>query len=329
MKAIVYTEYGPPDVLQLKEVEKPTPKNNEVLIKIRATTVSSADWRARSLIIPYGFGLISRLVFGVMRPRKSILGSAFAGEIESVGKDVTKFKIGDQVFGATGAGFGCHAQYKSLPEDGAVTQKLPNLTFEEAAAISFGGTTALVFLRNRGKIQSGEKIIIIGASGAVGSAAVQLAKHFGAEVTGVCSATNFELVKSLGADKVIDYTKEDFAQNDKTYDIIMDTVGTTTFSRIKNSLNERGRLLLVVAGLPELALIPWVLITTNKKVIAGPVNEHAEDLRYLAELNEAGIFKPVIDRTYSLEQTAEAHAYVDKGHKKGNVVITVDHNSKT
>jgi len=244
MKAFVYTKYGPPGVLQLKDVAKPTPKDNEVLIKTHATTVTSGDWRVRSLSLPVGFGLLGRLVFGVSRPRQPILGTELAGKIESVGKGVSKFKVGDQVFVFSDAGMGCYAEYKCMPEDGAMALKPANLTYEEAAALSFGGTTALDFFR-RGKLQSGERVLVNGASGGVGTAAVQLAKHFGADVTGVCSAANLELVRSLGASHVIDYTKEDFTQNGEAYDIIVDTVGTAPFSRSKGSLKEGGRLLMV------------------------------------------------------------------------------------
>jgi NADPH:quinone reductase-like Zn-dependent oxidoreductase len=324
MKAIVYERYGPPDVLELKEVEKPIPKDNEVLIKIHATTVTSGDWRARSLDVPIGFGLISRLVFGISRPRQPILGTELAGEIESVGKDVTKFKVGDQVFAFSGARMGCYAEYKCMPEDGAVTLKPPNLTYDEAAAISFGGTTALNFFR-RGKLQSGERVLVNGASGGVGTASVQLAKHFGADVTGVCSTTNVELVRSLGATHVIDYTKEDFTQNGETYDVIVDTVGTAPFSRSKDSLKEGGRLLLVLGGLPDMLQIPWVSITSSKKIIAGPAAERVDDLRFLAELAQTGKFRPVIDRRYPFEQIVEAHRYIDTGRKKGNVIITLEH----
>ena len=324
MKAIVYERYGPPEVLQLKEVEKPTPKDNEVLIKTHATTVTSGDWRVRSLNVPAGFGLIMRLVFGISRPKQPILGTELAGVIESVGKDVSKFKVGDQVFAFSDAAMGCYAEYKCMPEDGAVALKPSNLTYDEAAALSFGGTTALDFFR-RGKLQSGERVLVNGASGGVGTAAVQLAKHFGADVTGVCSTANVELVRSLGASHVIDYTKEDFTQNGETYDVIVDTVGTAPFSRSKASLKEGGRLLLVLAGLPDMLQIPWVSMTSSKKIIAGPATGRAEDLRFLAELAEAGEFKPVIDRRYPFEQIAEAHRYVDTGRKKGNVVITLEH----
>lgn len=322
MKAIVYERYGPPDVLEMKEVAKPTPKDDEVLIKTYATTVTAGDWRVRSLEVPVGFGLMSRLFLGFSKPRQPILGSELAGEIESVGKDVRTFKVGDGVFAFAGTGMGCYAEYKCMPEDGAVALKPDNLTFHEAAAISFGGTTALDFFR-RGKLQSGERILVNGASGGVGTAAVQLARHFGADVTGVCSAANVELVKSLGAHHVIDYTKEDFTANGENYDIIVDTAGTAPFSRSKGSLKEGGRLLQVLGGLPDMLRIPWLAMTSNKKVIAGPAAGRAEDLRFLAKLAAAGEFKPVIDRRYPFEQIVEAHRYVDTGRKKGNVIITL------
>ncbi|MFA6234255.1 MAG: NAD(P)-dependent alcohol dehydrogenase [Bacteroidota bacterium] len=324
MKAIVYEKYGQPDVLELKEVTKPVPKDNEVLIRTHATTVTSGDWRVRSLNVPRGFGLISRLVFGVRKPKQPVLGTELAGEIESVGKDVTKFKAGDQVFAFSGAAMGCYVEYKCMPEDGAVAFKPANLSSDEAAAISFGGTAALDFFR-RGKLQSGEKVLVNGASGGVGTAAVQLAKHFETDVTGVCSTVNMDMVRSLGADHVIDYTKEDFTKNGETYDVIVDTVGTAPFSRSKGSLKEGGRLLLVLGGLPDMIQIPWIAMTSSKKVIAGPAAERPEDLRFLAELAEAGEFKPVIDRRYSFENIVEAHRYIDTGRKRGNVVITLEH----
>jgi len=319
MKAIVYERYGAPDVLHLKEIPKPTPTGHEVLIKVRATTVTSGDWRARTRNVPRGFGLISRLVFGISRPRQPILGLELSGEIESVGKAVSKFKTGDQVFANN---MGCYVEYKCMPEDGALALKPANLSHEEAAAISFGGTTALVFFR-KAKIRNGDRVLINGASGGVGTAAVQLAKYFGAEVTGVCSTGNLELVKSIGADKVIDYTSQDFTQNRETYDIIVDTAGTAPFSRSKGSLTEGGRLLLVLGTLPDMLQAPWVSMTSRKKVIAGPVGGSAEDLRFLASLAESGQFKPVIDRCYPFDQIAEAHRYVDTGRKRGNVVITL------
>ncbi len=327
MKAIVYERYGPPEVLQLKEVEKPTPGNNEVLIKTHATTVTSGDWRVRSLSLPSGFGLIAPLIFGISKPRQPILGSELAGEIESVGKHVSKFKVGDPVFAFSDFSMGCHAEYKCMPEDGAVALKPTNLTYGEAAALSFGGTTALSFLK-RAKLQRGESVLVNGASGGVGTAAVQLARHFGADVTGVCSTANLELVKSLGATHVIDYTKEDFTRNGETYDVIVDTAGTAPFSRSKGSLKEGGRLLLVLAGLPAMLQVPWVSMTSSKKIIAGPATGRAQDLRFLAGLAEAGEFKPVIDRRYPFEQIVEAHRYVDTGRKNGNVVITLGHTTE-
>lgn len=324
MKAAVYERYGPPDVVEVRDVEKPTINDNQVLIKIRATTVSSGDWRARSLEVPFGFRLISRLVFGVFGPRKMILGTELAGDIETVGKDVRRFKVGDAVFAHPGIGGGCHAEYRAMPEDGAIALKPANLSYEEAASLCFGGTTALDFLKINGNIQPGEKVLVIGASGTVGSAAVQLAKHFGAHATGVCSTANVELVKSIGADNVIDYTKEDFTKSGQTYDIIVVAAGAMPYSRCKDSLKEKGRLLLIVAGLPEMLQIPWAMLTSSKRVFAGPAAERPEDLAVLKELAEAGAFRPVIDRVYPLERIVEAHARVDTGHKKGSVVITLE-----
>lgn len=323
MKAVVYERYGPPEVLQIKELTKPTPKDNEILVKIHATTVTSGDWRVRSLNVPFGFKLIMRLVFGISRPKQPILGTELAGVIEAVGKDVSKFKIGDSIFAFSDATMGCYAEYICMPESGAIALKPSNINNEQAAALSFGGMTALDFFK-RAKLQRGESVLINGASGAVGTAAVQLARYFGAEVTGVCSTTNLELVRSLGASHVIDYTQEDFTQNGKTYDIIVDTVGTAPFSRSKASLKEAGRLLMVLAGLPEMLQAPWVSITSSKKAIAGPTATRVEDLRFIAKLAEMGEFKPVIDRRYPFEQIVEAHRYVDTGRKKGNVVITLE-----
>jgi NADPH:quinone reductase-like Zn-dependent oxidoreductase len=274
--------------------------------------------------MPAGFGLIARLVLGITGPRQTILGAELAGTVESVGKNVSRFKPGAEVFAYTGASLGCHAQFKCMPEGGAVVLKPANLTFDEAAAMSSGGTTVLDFFR-RAKIQRGEKVLIVGASGSVGTTAVQIARHFGAEVTGVCSAANLELVRTLGASHVIDYTREDFTRNGETYDVIVDTAGTAPYSRSHASLKDGGRLLLVLSGLWGLLHAPWVSMTSNKKVIAGPAAGRAEDLRFLAKLAEAGEFKPVIDRCYPFEEIAEAHRYVDTGRKKGNVVITLGH----
>ena len=316
MKAIVYTKFGPPDVLQLQEVEKPTPKDNEVLIKIYATTVvkEDPDWRASP-----GFN-------GFLKPRNPILGQELAGEVEAIGRDVTRFRPGDQVFGIDT--FGAYAEYKCMPEDGALAIKPANMSYEDAASVPNGALTALPFLRDTGKIQSGQTVLIYGASGSVGTAAVQLAKYYGAEVTGVCSTTNLEWVKSLGADQVIDYTQEDFTENGKTYDIIFDTVGKRSFSECKGSLTDEG-IYLATVPTPVIMLQALWPAKRGKKVkfaAAGlrPVSEKIKDLVFLTELIETGKIKSVIDRRYPLEQIAEAHRYVEKRHKKGNVVITMD-----
>jgi NADPH:quinone reductase-like Zn-dependent oxidoreductase len=329
MKAIVCTKYGSPDVLQLREVEKPAPKDNEVLIKIHATTVTAADGMMRKGVPFYG-----RFFLGLMKPKKPIPGTELAGEIEAVGKDVKLFKIGDQVFGETGVGFGTHAEYVCMPEDGVLATKPANVTHEEVAPVCDGPLTALNFLRDMANIQSGQRVLINGASGSVGTSAVQLARFFRAEVTGVCSTTNVEMVKSLGADKVIDYTKEDFTKNGQTYDIIFDTVGKSSFSLCKGSLTQNGVYLSPVLGLPLLLQMLWTSKIGGKKAKFSatglrPVAELRMLLNELKELIEAGKIKSIIDRRYSLEQIAEAHRYVEKGHKKGNVVITLERNNET
>jgi NADPH:quinone reductase-like Zn-dependent oxidoreductase len=322
MKAVICERYGPPKVLTIREVEKPAPKDDEVLVKIRATTVTSGDFRTRSLDVPAGFGLVSRLALGLFRPRQPVLGSELAGDVEAVGRNVTRFKAGDPVFAFCDAGMGCYAEYRCLPEDGKLAPKPANLTYEQAAALSFGGTTALHFLR-KGGVRRGEKVLVVGASGGVGTACVQLARHIGAEVTGVCGAANAELVRSLGATDVIDYAREDFTRNGRTYDVIIDTIGTAPFSRSAGSLSERGRLLLVFATLPDMLRAPWISLSGKKKVVAGVAFGKREDLSFLAELAAAGEYKPVIDRTFPFENIVEAHRYVEAGHKKGNVVITL------
>jgi len=327
MKAIVYEKYGPPDVLELKEVEKPTPKDNEILIKIFATTVHRGDVRTRGSTFGLFLWLPMRIIFGLIRPRKKILGMELAGEIESVGKDVKQFKEGDQVFASTGLGYGAYAEYKCMPEEAPVEIKPANMSYEEAAAIPNAAITVLYFLR-KSNIQSGQKALIHGASGSLGTFAVQLAKYYGAEVTGVCSTTNLEMVKSLGADKVIDYTQEDFTKSGQTYDVIFDTVGKASFSHSKSSLKKRGVYLTINPTLAHILQMLWTSMIGSKKVILGIPKGSTEDRIFLNELIEVGKLKSVIDRSYPLEQIVEAHQYVDKGHKKGNVVITVEHNNK-
>ncbi|MGB7054431.1 MAG: NAD(P)-dependent alcohol dehydrogenase [bacterium] len=331
MKAIVFTEYGPPDVLQLKEVEKPTPKDNEVLIRVYATPVTFGEIKARNFTFsPREFWLplllypIARMQMGYRKPKKQILGSEFAGEMESVGKEVTQFRKGDHVFGYVGPSFGANAEYMTMPEDGVLAIKPANMTYEEAAVVPFNAITALVFIRDKGNVQSGEKVLINGASGGIGQFAVQYAKHYGAEVTGVCSTMKIEFVKSLGADHVIDYTNEDFTKNGQTYDMIFDTARVTSFSRCKSSLKPDGRYLLAVFKTRELLQMLWTSMTGGKKVICAMAPTKTEDLIFIKELIEAGELKSVIDKSFPLEQTAEAHRYVESGQKKGNVVITVE-----
>lgn len=316
MKAVIYTKFGPPDVLQLQEVEKPTPKDNEVLIKIYATAVTKEDPDMRA---SPGFN-------GFLKPRHPILGQELAGEVEAIGKDVTRFRPGDQVFGIDM--FGAYAEYKCMPENGALAIKPANISYEEAASIPNGALTALPFLRDKGNIRRGQTVLIYGASGSVGAAAVQLARYYGAEVTGVCSTANLAWVKSLGADQVIDYTQEDFAENGQTYDIIFDTVGKRSFSECKGSLTGDG-IYLATVPTPVIALQAWWPAKSGGKkakfAATGlrPAREKINDLVFLTGLIEAGKIKAVIDRCYPLEHIAEAHRYVEQGHKKGNVVITV------
>ena len=305
MRAAVCTRYGPPEVLQLREVEKPIPRDNEVLIKIYATTVTSSDWFIRSALrsAPVTTQILLRLVMGFTRPRKPILGLVLAGEIEETGKRLRRFRVGDRVYAFTKFRFGSYAQYTCLPETATLTSAPSNLTYEEAAAIPYGGLLALHYLR-KGTIRAGQQVLIYGASGAVGTSAVQLAKHFGTVVTAVCSTTNLDLVASLGADAVIDYAKQHTPG--KVYDLVLDAVGTRKTSKLKEAcrtaLAPGGKYISVDDGMPRMA---------------------ASDLALLTDLVEAGEIKPVIDRCYPLEQIVAAHQYVEQGHKKGNVVVTV------
>jgi NADPH:quinone reductase-like Zn-dependent oxidoreductase len=322
LKVVEVTKCGAPEVLQLRDVEKPIPKDNEVLIKIHAATVTSGDCRVRALNVPRGYNLMVRIIFGWSAPRQPVLGTELAGVITAIGKNVTKFKIGDNVFAFTDFSMGCYAEYKCISEDTLIVIKPTNVGFDEAAALSFGGTTVLDFFR-RAKLRYGERVLINGASGAVGLAAVQLAKHAGAHVTGVCSTANVALVKFAGANQVIDYTIADFTKNGETYDVVMDTVGNAPFSRCKASLKTNGRMLMVYADLWDMLQAPWVAIISRKKIIAGPVVARIEDLDHLAALAASGEYISIIDRRYRFDQITEAHRYVDSGRKRGNVVINV------
>jgi len=325
LKAIVFEKYGPPEVLQLKEVEKPAPKENEVLVKIYATSVTAADWRMRKTD-PF----LARMVNGVFAPKKfNVLGIELAGVVEAVGSGVTKFKPGDEIFGSTGFGFGAYAEYVCIPEDadssddGSITHKPTNLTFEESAIIPVGADTALFFIRTQGNVQPGQKVLIYGASSSVGSYAVQLAKHFGAEVTAVCSASNHEWVKELGAAKMIDYRTEDFTKSGETYDAIFDAVGKLSLFGSMKALNEGGVFLDAVHMMRRGVQARFATMRSNKRILGGTATGRVEDLVFMKELVEAGKLKPVIDRTYPLEEIVEATRYVETGRKKGNVVITV------
>jgi NADPH:quinone reductase-like Zn-dependent oxidoreductase len=319
VKAVVFEKYGPPEVLQIKEIEKPSPRENEVLVKIHATSVTAADWRMRK---PDPF--LARMMNGFFSPKKfNILGIELAGEIEAIGDKVSLFNPGDQIFGTTGFTFGAYAEYICIREDGSITQKPANLGFGEAAVVPVGMDTALFFLRTQGNIQSGEKVLIYGASSSVGSYAVQLAKYYGAEVTAVCSASNHGWVKELGADKLIDYKTEDFTQNGETYDAIFDAVGKLSLFGSIKSLKEEGVFLDAVHMLRRGVQAKFATMRSNKKIIGGTATGLVEDLNFMKELVETGKIKPVVDRRYPLAEIADAHGYVETGRKKGNVIIDV------
>lgn len=324
MRAAICTRYGPPDVVEIRDVPTPTPNPNEVLIRVHAACVNSGDARIRGFKVPPGMGVMLWAGVGVFRPRKPILGIDVAGTIAAVGDEVTEFKPGDEVFAIPGFGTGTHAEFVTMPETGAIAQKPAGLSMAESASLLFGGTTAVSFLQRDAKLQAGERILINGATGAVGCASIQLAKHIGAHVTAVCSASKADLATSLGADEVIDYAREDFTQNGQTYDFIMDNVGNALWKRSQPSLTGHGRLLGVVSTLPEMIRAPMISKKDGQRLHAGIAGSSAKMLRFLAELAESGELKPVIDRTFTLDQIVEAHAHVDGGHKTGSVVITID-----
>ncbi len=322
MKTIVYEKYGSPEVLQLKEIKKPIPKENEVLIKVHAVSVTLFDCWQRSSTAPQGFWLMSRLSSGLRKPKQTLLGTDLAGEIDVIGKNVKMFKKGDQVYAFLNK-LGAYAEYVCLPEDGTIALKPNNLTFEQASSIPQGALTALYFLR-KANIQPGQKVLIFGASGGVGSFGVQIAKLFDAEVSGVCSTKKMDYVKSLGADKVIDYTKEDFTKNRDKYDVIFDTNGKSSISKSKKSLKKEGYYVFATFGLLKLFQILWLKITTNKNTVLGLLEDKAEDLIYIKELIEQEKIKTVVDKIFVAEKAAKAHEYIEKGTKKGHVVITFE-----
>ncbi len=323
MYAFTYSKYGNPDVLSCVELPTPTPKVNEVLIRVHATTVSAGDWRARSLTMPAGMGLLGRLVFGVSGPRKPVLGTELSGVIEAIGADVTAFQPGDAVIGFPGAGFGAHAEFIVMPADGKLVLKPETVSFNEAAAIPFGGTTAYDFLINKGKLRAGERVLVNGASGSTGSACVQIAKHLGAEVTGVCSGANADLVRSIGADHVIDYNTTDFTKNGHQYDVVVDTVGTASWARTRHALAPHGRMLMIAGSANDMIFGALKARRDGKRFIGGVASESVVILSKVVQMAAEGHFHPVIDRCYDFSQMVAAHAHVDTGHKKGNVVVKI------
>jgi NADPH:quinone reductase-like Zn-dependent oxidoreductase len=336
MKASVYKRYGPPEVLHIQEVATPVPKDDEILIRVYATTVNYGDLLARNFgntpadqfHMPFLFWFLARFDFGLGEPKKQILGSEFAGVVEAVGQDVRRFKVGDQVFGYPGQRMGAYAEYLCMPENGSMALKPANMTFEEAAVIPYGAVTALNLLR-RVNVQPGQNVLINGASGSIGSAAVQLARHYGASVTGVCGTPRLDFVTSLGADRVIDYTREDFTQNGEAYDLVLDVLGKSSFAQVQRVLKEDGRYLLASFKSKQLIQMLWTSMAGSQKVICALSMEDPADMVLIIELVEAGEFKAVIDRGFPLEQTAEAHRYVEDGHKKGHIAITVGQAQET
>lgn len=323
MKAAIYSKYGPPQVVRTVEMPRPMPGPRDILVRVYASTVSSGDRRARSLSLPAGFGLMGRPVFGLIAPRQPILGGELSGVVVAIGEAVTRFKVGDQVFAFTGAKFGCHAEYRVLPEDGLVALKPEALSWEEAAALSFGGTTALHFLKTRGGVRKGDSVLILGASGCVGTAGVQLARHFEGRVTGVCNAARMALVRRIGADEVIDYRATDITESGEAYDLILDTAGTAPYGRCEQLLKPGGRLLVVQGTLAQTLGMGGPRKSSGRKIISGVAQPSLSDLQLLADLAGTGAFRPVIDRSFPLGMAAEAHAYVESGHKVGSVVLSI------
>ena len=322
MKAYVCRRYGGPEVVQLEELPDPTPRYDEILVRIHATSVTAADWRVRTLAVPPGLGLFARLALGVARPRQPILGTELAGVVEATGRDVTRYRAGDAVMAFPGSKMGCHAELRALPESGPVAAKPAKLSFEEAASLPFGAATALDFLR-KARVRAGEELLVVGASGGVGTAVVQLARHLGARVTGVTSARNVDLVRSLGADDVVDYTREDVASRGARYDVVVDTVGDMSFPRCKPLLREGGRFVPVAGGLPELWAATRTRFSRGRRVIAAVAEERPELVAEVAELAASGALRPVIDRIHPFDEMREAHAYVETRRKRGSVVVRV------
>jgi len=323
MKAVVCTKYGTPDVLELQEIDTPTISEDEILVKVAASTVTAGDYRIRGLNVPFGFKFIMKLMFGFKKPKMSVLGSEYCGTVESVGTNVTEFNTGDEVFGISGMTLGSNAEYIRVPMNSAITKKPSGISVQEAAAIPFGATTSLFFLRDQGKIKAGQKVMIYGASSGVGVAAVQLAKKFGADVTAVCSKGNHQLMKSIGADTVIDYKTEDFTAEGAIYDIVLEVVGKVSTEQCLKVLKKGGTCLLVSSKLSQLLLAPWQNIFSGRRVKGGVTPERKEDMELIKTLIEQGSLKAVVDSAYPLENTAKAHAYAELGHKKGSLVITV------